>query len=179
MSKASNYVKAWRKNSKKRIIESMGGSCVICGYNKCQSGLALHHLDPKSKDFGLGAVRANIKSWNKIAEELKKCILVCHNCHSEIHENLIKIPSDVKRFNENFIEYKKIKTSLCKMCKIEMSNKNIYCSNECLNKSKCKVNWSLIDLKKELETKSITQISEELGISYNAVAKRIKKYNTN
>ena len=119
MSKASNYVKAWRKNSKKRIIESMGGSCVICGYNKGQSGLALHHLDPKSKDFGLGAVRANIKSWNKIAEELKKCILVCHNCHSEIHENLIKIPSDVKRFNENFIEYKKIKTSLCKMCKLK------------------------------------------------------------
>jgi len=32
MSNKSEYVKRWRKNTKKRIIESMGGECQICGY---------------------------------------------------------------------------------------------------------------------------------------------------
>ena len=50
----------------------MGGSCVCCGYKKCDAALALHHLDPNEKDFSLGSIRANCKSWAEIVEELRK-----------------------------------------------------------------------------------------------------------
>jgi len=105
MSKNSEKVKRWRRRTKSRIIESMGGQCCLCGYNKCQSALALHHLDPSQKEIGLGAIRANPKNWSKIVDELRKCILVCHVCHCEIHEGLVKVPGDVARFNEVFSNY--------------------------------------------------------------------------
>lgn len=37
---------------------------------------------------------ANPKSWSKIVNELRKCVLVCYNCHYEIHEELITLPKD-------------------------------------------------------------------------------------
>ncbi len=62
MSKSSEKVKRWRKATKQRIIDSFGGKCGICGYEKCPDALALHHLNPLEKEFGLGGVRANIVS---------------------------------------------------------------------------------------------------------------------
>lgn len=108
MSIQSERVKAWRKHSKERIIEAMGGKCCICGYNKCSSALALHHLDPSQKDISFGAIRANPISWLKIVEELRKCVLVCHNCHSEVHKDMATVPADAPKFNEDFVDYKKV-----------------------------------------------------------------------
>lgn len=59
--------------------------CSRCGYNKCEAALDLHHVDA-SKDFTF-AQRYSI-SETKFAEEAAKCIVVCANCHREIHEEL-------------------------------------------------------------------------------------------
>lgn len=180
MSKQSEYVKKWRKSTKSRIIESMGGGCACCGYNKCQSALALHHLDPSKKDFGLGAIRASIKGWKTIVEEIKKCILVCHVCHCEIHEGIRKIPETFHTFNEKFEDYKfliksSFKTLNCPICKSIMPEKNKYCSPACSAKSRYKVNWNDVNLAEEIKNKSILKIAEELGCSDGAVHKRLKK----
>ncbi len=106
MANKSEYVKRWRKKCKQRIIDAMGGSCVICGYNKCHSALVLHHLDPSKKDFELGSIRANPKNWNAIVNELQKCVLVCQNCHCELHENKTSIPNNHAIFNEKYSSYK-------------------------------------------------------------------------
>jgi predicted HNH restriction endonuclease len=53
----------------------------------------LHHVDPTEKDFGL-AQSGITKSWEKMKIELDKCILVCANCHREIHFELDKIDKD-------------------------------------------------------------------------------------
>ena len=37
------------------------------------------------KDFSLSSTRANPKNWDSIVKELKKCILLCSNCHKEHH----------------------------------------------------------------------------------------------
>ncbi len=69
-------VKKWRKNVKSKIVASLGGECICCGYNKCYDALELHHINPENKDFSFGSIRANPKSWNKIVNEIKKCLLV-------------------------------------------------------------------------------------------------------
>lgn len=68
-------------------VEYKGGKCNSCNYNKCIAALEFHHIDPEQKDFGIGN-KGFTKSWDKIKTELDKCILVCANCHREIHESL-------------------------------------------------------------------------------------------
>lgn len=69
---------------KQKCIEYKGGKCERCGYNKYNGALDFHHIDPGKKDFGI----ANMRSYSfddKVKNELDKCILVCANCHREIH----------------------------------------------------------------------------------------------
>ena len=89
----SNAVKNvidWRKRKKLELIEYKGSKCCICGYNKCVQALQFHHLDPKMKDFTISKKSFSIE---KLKKEVDKCILVCANCHSEIHANLVVWPS--------------------------------------------------------------------------------------
>lgn len=78
-----------RKNLKLKAILYKGGKCQICGYNKCVDALEFHRLDESLKDFGI-ASKGYTRSWDKTKEELDKCILVCANCHREIHAGLIE-----------------------------------------------------------------------------------------
>lgn len=68
---------------KAEAVAYKGGCCVKCGYNKCLASLDFHHLDPLEKDVNWKKMR----NWplDKIKKELDKCILVCRNCHGEIH----------------------------------------------------------------------------------------------
>lgn len=107
MSYSSERVKEWRKNTKDRMIASMGGCCQICGYNKSNRALEFHHLDPSIKDLGFGGARASNTAWPKLVEELRKCIMVCSNCHKELHDGITTLPETFNRFNEDYAEYKK------------------------------------------------------------------------
>ncbi|MCX6741290.1 MAG: hypothetical protein NTY61_02745 [Candidatus Parcubacteria bacterium] len=78
-----------RKKIKLLAIKYKGGKCIICGYKKYQGALEFHHLDGKSKEFGL-ATAGLTRSWEKTRKELEKCLLVCSNCHKEIHAGLSK-----------------------------------------------------------------------------------------
>jgi hypothetical protein len=79
-----------RKRLKELSISFLGGKCGLCNYNKCVRSLDFHHLDAGLKSFGI-ASSGYSHSWAKIKEELKKCILVCSNCHGEIHEGFYNI----------------------------------------------------------------------------------------
>lgn len=91
-SNSVNSVQKRRKKIKQMAIDYKGGCCQIknCGYNKCNAALEFHHLDPNEKDFSL-SYKGHCTAWEKVKEELDKCILVCANCHREIHAGLIKI----------------------------------------------------------------------------------------
>lgn len=80
-----NYekVKNHRQKLKDKAVEYKGGKCEKCGYDKCNWAFDFHHLDPNEKDFGLSTY--STLSWDKIKKELDKCIMVCANCHREIH----------------------------------------------------------------------------------------------
>lgn len=73
---------------KRLCVEYKGGKCERCGYNKCMAALDFHHLDPTTKLFNIagktGCLRGQTLTESLILE-LDKCILVCANCHREIH----------------------------------------------------------------------------------------------
>jgi hypothetical protein len=77
--KTTNY----RRNIRNKIIDEAGGKCVMCGYNKCIAALHFHHRDPKTKEFSLSM--RSVGSYKRAKREAAKCILVCANCHAEIH----------------------------------------------------------------------------------------------
>ncbi len=83
---ASCLVAKYRKNVKKRLVEYAGGTCTICGYDKSINALQFHHKNPSEKNF---TIAGKTTSFNKLKAEVDKCILICANCHSELHENLI------------------------------------------------------------------------------------------
>ena len=72
-----------RKNLREMAIKYKGGKCVICGYNKCNQAFDFHHTSG-DKNFGISE-KGMTKSWKKIKGEIDKCVLVCANCHREIH----------------------------------------------------------------------------------------------
>ena len=82
----SEAVIEWRKRTKIKLVEYKGGKCQICDYNKSFNALHFHHLNPNEKDF---SISGKSLSFDKLKTEVDKCILVCSNCHSEIHEGLI------------------------------------------------------------------------------------------
>ena len=86
--KKRNYqrIKSRRQKIKKWIVEDRGGKCEICGYDKSIWSLQFHHKDPIEKDFTIGS--SSVLSFDKIKNETDKCLLVCANCHAEIHENI-------------------------------------------------------------------------------------------
>lgn len=89
-----------RLRLKKKLVEMRGGECQICGYSRCLIALDFHHVAENSKVFGLSQ-RDLTRSWNIIVEEANKCVLVCANCHREIHAGVIKLDDIIPVFKVN------------------------------------------------------------------------------
>ena len=73
--------------NKKYMNEAKAAGCCICEEKELCT-LDFHHLDPKTKEFNIGAGGQNY-SLNSLKEEIKKCIVVCSNCHRKLHAGLI------------------------------------------------------------------------------------------
>jgi len=79
-----NVIKRQRR-IKEEAVTYKGGKCSTCGYSKYLGALEFHHLDPKLKDSDLFSKKC--KNFDdKMKAELDKCILLCANCHAEIHK---------------------------------------------------------------------------------------------
>lgn len=166
-----------RKRRKEAIVNAFGGKCSICGYDKCLNALHFHHIDPNIKTISPTKV---INEWNteKALETLKneKCILVCANCHSELH-------------SENY-DYSKLRADTrdvisknCELCGTKFyhytkkTKEQKFCSDDCAKISLRKVKRPSYDeLKILLETNSYVKVGKMFGVSDNAIRKWLKKY---
>jgi predicted HNH restriction endonuclease len=86
-------VRRRRKVLRQRAIALKGGACQICGYARCAEALEFHHQEGSSKDFGISA-KGYTRSWERVRREVEKCILVCANCHRELHAGIAAFPSN-------------------------------------------------------------------------------------
>ena len=82
----ANYIKERRKFNKLKLTKYKGGKCCVCGYKKYHGALDFHHLG--EKNFSMG--NSMTISMKRLKKEADKTILVCKNCHAEIHGGLIK-----------------------------------------------------------------------------------------
>lgn len=89
----ANYlgVKSYRNRMKEKAVGYKGGCCQICKYDRCIWALDFHHIDSSKKDFTISS-NCN-KSWERIKIEIDKCILLCSNCHREVHNGLVDLTS--------------------------------------------------------------------------------------
>src|SRR5205085_530902 len=73
-----------RIERKQRLVEIRGGRCEDCGYDITVAALEFHHWDAREKKFGISRDGLS-RPWEAIAAELLKCVMLCANCHREIH----------------------------------------------------------------------------------------------
>ena len=110
MEKIDRYAKKFK------AITILGGKCEFCGENNFFK-LEFHHLDSEKKEFNLNEIRGG--RWSIIESEIKKCSLLCRNCHNEFHYN-----DNIKNRNntnkKTFFDYKNI--FKCEICGYDKSN---------------------------------------------------------
>jgi len=82
----SCVVKRYRRKTKEKAVAYKGGKCLLCGYLKCMRALEFHHLDPKEKEIKISDNTTH--TWEKLVKELDKCVLLCSNCHVEVHAGI-------------------------------------------------------------------------------------------
>lgn len=174
--KPYDFVAKFRKNRKADIIKTMGGKCCVCGYDKCQSALDVYHIDKSKKQFQVSKT-LNMK-WERVAQELMGCVLVCANCHREIHAGETSAPvkstfnKEIAEQIQNRINEEKTKHKFhCKLCGAEITKGATLC-RDCNDGKKYKCEYpSDKDLKKMIHEQSYESIGRLLGVSGVAVKK--------
>lgn len=82
-----------RKDLKIELIKKAGGKCFLCGYDRSWAVLQFHHREPGEKALGVSALLSRYylakdgdgkeRSLALLDAEIKKCSLLCANCHPE------------------------------------------------------------------------------------------------
>lgn len=149
---------------------------MICNYDRCPEALDFHHIDPFQKDFQMGDILASPQRWTIIVAELKKCVLLCANCHRELHAGVANIPENAAVFDEAWEDYRAIEktflTEVC-YCGAPMRPEAKHCSLRCAGIHRERFDWNDYDLSTMLKTMTRTQISREIGVSMPGLSKRL------
>jgi hypothetical protein len=195
----SNCRREYEKNRwKSRKIEAVklfDSKCSICGYDKNIASLDFHHLDPRQKEFVWNEMSGF--EWQKIISELKKCTLLCKNCHSDLHNpkwkkecvleygtdsnNSLNKETDFSLDLNGESGYRKIQsTGVCPECNTPVYGTkycSVKCSSECNRKIKNRPTKEV--LCKELKETNFLVTGKKYGVSDNAIRKWVRSYGLN
>lgn len=170
----------WRTKARIWATEYAGGKCQSCNYNKYIGNLVFHHLHDKTET--LSRLINGTASWERIMSEIDKCVLVCHNCHGEIHAELLECPTiDLKQRAESLAKLEstrpipKSATMHQCICGKMTSLSNKYCSQKCHHSKLERTVWpdNLPELVQQSSKRAVAAI---LGVSDKAVAKRLLQH---
>lgn len=76
-------------NHKSTLAQGLKHKCVRCEYDTCKVALDFHHIDESSKLFDVsnGVGKRDVTA-ELLLEEIKKCVVLCSNCHREYHAGM-------------------------------------------------------------------------------------------
>jgi hypothetical protein len=72
------------------VNEVKSSGCVICG-EKEPCVLEFHHIDPTEKEYEVSAMVYWNVNLDKIKIEIRKCVVVCRNCHAKVHAGIVHL----------------------------------------------------------------------------------------
>lgn len=79
------YMKQKYQEKKNEIQELKSQySCAKCGDTRGYV-LDFHHINPAEKENTIARMTSNNYELTKVYDEIKKCIVLCANCHREFH----------------------------------------------------------------------------------------------
>lgn len=82
----TDKTQAWKRRRRAfrtaLAILLLGGKCQRCG---TKEGLVTHHVDPKTKSFGILSSGVAY-GLDRFLAEIAKCMLLCRSCHGKTHE---------------------------------------------------------------------------------------------
>lgn len=178
-------VKNCANNRKEKLIKIFDSKCCLCGFSKYVTALEFHHVNPEDKIFTLTG-NGLMRNMETQLVEVKKCILVCANCHRGIHYHNIPIPLDwEKLYNEDVAnnlleEYYDKKTkhyTYCIDCGKIIDHSATRCE-ECFHKAQRVVERPDRETLKEMvRNLPFTQIGKNFNVSDNAIRKWCKSEN--
>lgn len=93
-----------RRRTKLRAVDWVGGSCYGCDLAFAPQVFEFHHWDARDKDFGI-ATKGITRPWEKIVAELDKCVMLCANCHREVHAGIRTIRPTLLGLAEDSLPY--------------------------------------------------------------------------
>ena len=94
----------FRRRAKLRAVAHMGGACFGCGREGLAAIFDFHHWEAGRKDFGIGQDGIP-RPWSKITAELAKCVLLCANCHREVHAGVRELDEGLLGLAEDALRY--------------------------------------------------------------------------
>ena len=71
----------------------MGGKCYACDRDGPPALFEFHHWNAAEKEFGISETGIP-HSWDRVIAELAKCVLLCANCHREVHAGVRELFDD-------------------------------------------------------------------------------------
>ena len=80
-----NWSRARRIQENSEYVASLKTRCVQCGYDTCAHALDFHHTDGTQKEHEISDLVYSGSSLEKIKTEIDKCVVLCANCHRELH----------------------------------------------------------------------------------------------
>lgn len=92
-----------RRARKLRAVRFMGSTCRSCDVDGPPSLFDFHHLDATEKAFGVSD--GIPRRWEALVAELAKCVMVCANCHREIHAGLRELDEGLLGLAEDAVPY--------------------------------------------------------------------------
>lgn len=182
MSKAISEI---RTNRKQELVNVLGGKCQICGFNSFLTALEFHHEDPSQKKFDVSPANNNNKNIIDTMEEVKKCFLLCANCHRGVHSGELEPPKE-HIFNEELANeiiervtsyHQPHSQKYCANCGKPISRTATLCvackNTQCRNIE----HPTRDDLKSMIRVMPFTEISKKYGVHRESVRKWCRKYN--
>lgn len=72
-----------QRKRKQEAVEMLGNKCLDCQQQYPLACYDFHHIDPTQKDYNPYIVLS--RKYEIFLTEIKKCILLCANCHRLRH----------------------------------------------------------------------------------------------